>query len=1135
MIATLLFLTAIAAPPRFTEVAAETGLDFRHWNGMAGNLYISEIFGPGVAFFDGDGDGDLDLLAIEGALLDPAKDVPLQQPPPDRRARYFRNQLMEEGKLRFADATENSGLRIDGYAMGIATGDIDNDGDVDIYVSHLGRGRLFRNSGGGRFEDVSAAAGIQEAEELERAEKLWGTSASFFDAEGDGDLDLFVAHYLAYGPRRHRTCVDRSSAPDYCGPESFEPIQDRYFRNQGDGTFEEATLEAGFGRNGHGKTDGPGLGTVITDFDGDGLVDLYVANDGTENQLWRSRSDGTFEDAAPLAGAAVDGNGQPEASMGVDSGDVDGDGREDLIAVHFDPETKTLYRNTGEGYYEDATFAAGLAQKGFTSFGAGFFDYDLDGDLDLFVVNGAIHLVPDQVAAGSKLPLAQRKQFFENTGTGRFREILPPEEKLVGLEEVSRGLAFGDVDNDGDVDLLIGNNGGPLRLLRNEAKRQGRWLGLGLSTGKRDAQGARVIIEAGGRTLVRRTQTDGSYLSARDPRLQIGLSANISSVKVKVEWPDRVAGLPKAEIFQITELDRYHRLQRGQGKSAESDGSPASGMTFGQECPDGCGSKPPHLEGGSARGAVPALTEPQEEGSPRGEAPRSLGSIGSPPSPSAERGAGGRGPNPVQEGEIPWTASLALLEPRVRDQLKAAYDKAEAAASESAAQAWLGLAELSHAYRLPQTPSFYRQAQKHDPGSFRALYLAAVFALDKNQPAEAEAALEQAAKLAPSETLVAFRQAQAAFARGDFEGARTRAEKIEKPGAAAAAKALAAEAAVHQNDLEAAVRLYAQALELAPEATRLNAAAAAVHLRLGDKAKAETLLAKRGDGLPPLDDPYLREIETRIESAQRFQEIGEEALRAGRKDDAIAAFRRAAELAPADRRARANLGAALAAAGHATEAHAIFEKLLEEDPRHPGALLQLAIAAAAGGEDAKAENLYRRLLEVEPQSSKARINLANLLRRRFDHSGAAELYRQAARLEPADPALRLALIRTLVATGGDHAALGAAEEAHRDLPREPLLQNALARLLAGSREPADRNGERALALAQRAFAESPILPVVETLAMAHAQLGNFQEAQAWQQKAIAAARGAGRLEDHRHLEENAARYARGLAAQAPWP
>ncbi len=466
-------------------------------------------------------------MAIEGALLDPAADVPVRPPPADRRARYFRNELVPSGELRFVDATRESGLAIDGYAMGIATGDIDGDGDVDLYVSHLGHGQLWRNEGGGRFKDVSATARIREASELEQACRLWGTSASFFDADADGDLDLFVAHYLAYGKRQHKTCVDRSSAPDYCGPATFEPIADHYFRNRGDGTLEEATLAAGFGR-----ADGPGLGTVITDFDLDGNIDLYVANDGTENQLWRGRGDGTFEDVAPLAGAAVDGNGQPEASMEVDSGDIDGDGDEDLIAVHFDPETKTLYRNSGDGFYEDATVAAGLNQKGFTSFGAGFFDFDLDGDLDLFVVNGAIHLVPDQVAAGSPLPLAQRKQFFENLGHGRYREILPEEEPVVGLSEVSRGLAFGDVDNDGDPDLLVGNNDGPLRLLRNDAPRAGRWLGLEVQlpgkSGRRDALGARVIVSAGGRRLFRRVQTGGSYLSARDPRLQIGLPAGLA-------------------------------------------------------------------------------------------------------------------------------------------------------------------------------------------------------------------------------------------------------------------------------------------------------------------------------------------------------------------------------------------------------------------------------------------------------------------------------------------------------------------------------------------------------------------------------------------------------------------------------
>lgn len=1097
---------AAAEPaPLFVDIAPEAGLTFQHWNGMTGKLHISEILGPGVAFLDGDGDGDLDILVLQGALLDPAADVPLEPPPTKPGARYFRNELIPSGKLSFVDVTEASGLRIQGYAMGVATGDIDGDGDTDLYVSHLGQGQLWRNLGGGRLEEVTAQAGLDGDAAFAASGRLWGTSASFFDGDGDGDLDLFVAHYVAYSPRLHKKCTDRGTAPDYCGPASFEPLRDHYYRNRGDGIFEEATLAAGFGRG-----NGPGLGTIVTDFDLDGRLDLYVANDGTENQLWHARSgpgeEGTFEDVAPLAGVAADLTGQPEGSMGVDAGDIDGDGDEDLIAVPLDTESKSLYRNTGEGYYEETTLAAGLAQLGFTSFGTGFFDFDLDGDLDLFVASGAVHRLADQVAAGSALPLAQRKQLFENIGQGRFRELPAGEGDPLGLAEVSRGTAFGDVDNDGDPDILVGNNNGPLRLLRNDAKRQGHWLGLSVKTKAGGAAlGARVVVQpSGGAAIYRRVQSDGSYLSARDPRLQIGLQGEPAPILVRVEWPDRRPGQPAVEQWQLRELDRYHELRRGQGQAAAALALPAA-------------SAPETLAA-----ATPEAAQP-----PAGTQVGGL--IASEDRPATP-------PEAVGVDHLPVLPSLAGLEPRVVEQLQNAYAAALAAEGDDQAKAWALLAELCHAYRLEGTLDFYHRARLLAPSSFRAFYLGGLFALEKGQLEEAGTLFDQAAKLDPNSGLLAYHQAELEMARQDFTAAAARLDAfLARQPAFAAAEALRAQVAVSLEDYAAAARHYEIAMRLAPKASRLRSAAAAVAMRLGDRAKAESLLAGRGNGLVLIDDPLLREVEMRLLSAQHFQEIGEQSLRSGDHEAAIAAFRRAALLEPEDLGARANLGAALAIVGDKKAARAELEKVLERDPQAPKPLLHLAILLAEAGEEEKAIGLYQRLLDASPDDLSALINLGNLHRRRGELAEAAGLYRRASRRDTARGELRVVIVRVLSQLGRDTEALAEAERAYKELSENIGVQEALVRLLAAGRAPEARDGERALALARQAFEQSATFPVVEALAMACAATGRFEEAIAWQQKAIEVAKGAGRLAAYPQLEENLARYRRDLPAALPWP
>ena len=542
----------------FTERAQVAGLRFAHFNGMSGEFYFPEMIPAGVGVLDYDGDGDLDVYLVQGRMLGDGTTqdqalLPLRGPL-SLKGRLYRNDLrVEDDGTRspvFTDVTDDSGIDAPGYGMGVTTGDFTNDGCVDVYLTNLGPNQMFRNNCDGTFSDVSLESGTDDAG--------WGVSASFVDYDRDGWLDLYVGNYVQYQVQADRRCTGLTGRRGYCTPEVYSPQADRLYRNQGDGRFVDVTATALLGAD-----FGPALGVSTADFDGDGWIDIYVTNDGRDNLLWINQRDGTLQHLGLLAGVAVSGDGNPEASMGVDAGDFDNDGDADLFMTHLPAEGNNLYRNDGTGLFEDvsARTRLGPLSLGHTGFGTAWFDVDNDGWLDILVVNGAIEAIEGR--EDDPFPYDEPNLLFRNLGDGRFEDVTTKTGGVFELSGVSRGAAFGDIDNDGDTDIVVTNNSGPARLLINEVGNRNHWLGLRLvgGDGPRDLLGARVeVIRSEGPSLWRRARADGSYASANDPRVLAGLGEWAEAPQVRVIWPSG-----RVEVWTDVAVDRYTTLTKGQG------------------------------------------------------------------------------------------------------------------------------------------------------------------------------------------------------------------------------------------------------------------------------------------------------------------------------------------------------------------------------------------------------------------------------------------------------------------------------------------------------------------------------------------------------------------------------------------
>ncbi len=547
-------------PPavRFVDITSDCGVDFIHRNGSTGEKYAMELIGSGGGLLDFDGDGDLDLYLVNGGRLPGVTD-----PDPYVNALYenlgFPREEPSGDALRvpFRRVPDAAGAADTTYGMGCSVGDFDNDGDPDLYVTNYGPNRLYRNDGG-RFVDVAAIAGVDDPR--------WGASAAFVDIDGDGLLDLYVCNYFRYRLEDHEWWgLRKEGYRTHGGPASLSPDLDTLYRNRGDGTFEDVSESSGIRQGGETYA----LGVIAGDLDDDGDVDLYVANDTQPNWLFLNAGDGTFVEDGMLAGVSYDQSGKPQAGMGVEAGDVDGDGLVDLICTNFSMETNTLYRGEGSGMFVDGSFEAGLGEATLPKlgFGIALFDLENDRDPDLFIANGHIHDVVHLYDDG--ISYRQENQLFLNDGRGTFAEAGDSWGAIVRQVEVSRAAIVGDLDNDGDPDLIVTNVGTAPQILRNVGGNVNAWTRVQLAGGasNRDGYGAEILVTAGGVTRRYQARVTASYLASQDPRILVGLGSAEVVDRIEVRWPsglvDVVEDVPARHTVLVTEAKGGQVLPKG--------------------------------------------------------------------------------------------------------------------------------------------------------------------------------------------------------------------------------------------------------------------------------------------------------------------------------------------------------------------------------------------------------------------------------------------------------------------------------------------------------------------------------------------------------------------------------------------
>ena len=520
----------------FADVTEESGVTFQHEDGRSYKKYFVETLGSGVALFDYDNDNDVDVYLINGTNLDSSDAVP------GAMNRLYRN----DGTGRFVDVTKTSGVGHRGYGVGVCVGDYDNDGWLDMYVTNFSANVLYRNNGDGTFTDRTAAAGVQALD--------WSAGCAFADVDADGDLDLYVANYVNFSVETHTPCRVNGILV-YCSPRVYDGVKDIFFRNNGDGTFTENTENAGFD-----NLAARGLGVTFADYDMDGDSDLYVANDADANFLYNNDGNGRFREQSQFSGVALSEHGLVENGMGVAFGDYDNDTWLDLAVTNFQHQTNTLYHSDAGEFFTDQTYSSGTGDVSlpYLAWGVNFFDFDHDGFQDIFIANGHIH---DNVTLiDSSTTYVQLNHLFWNNGNSTFTDVTVASGSGLALQRSSRGSAVGDIDNDGDLDLVVSNVGADVDILRNDdGHRSGNWINLKLvgTVSNRAAIGTRVLLKVGADHQVREVQSGSSYLSQNDLRLHFGVGTQ-ETVELEIRWQNGTV-----QRFEDVSVNRFLKIVEG--------------------------------------------------------------------------------------------------------------------------------------------------------------------------------------------------------------------------------------------------------------------------------------------------------------------------------------------------------------------------------------------------------------------------------------------------------------------------------------------------------------------------------------------------------------------------------------------
>lgn len=530
--------------PWFEDESGSSGIEFEWTSGATGQFNLPEIIGGGIAMIDYDDDGDLDLYFVQGGHVVDAIDAQKFNEVSDR---LYRN----DGDFKFIDVSRQTlpAASGSGYGMCPAIGDYDNDGDSDLYITNVGRNTLLRNDGD-RFTDVTESAGV--------GDEGWGSAAAFIDIDRDGDLDLYSGNYLEWSPQTEITCHASQGGEDYCAPTNYPTATpDRLYLNLGNGCFKDITRQAGIDSNAR-----TALGISIADYDKNGFPDIFIANDGMPDTLWSNRGDGTFEDIGLQAGCSIDNDGQEKAGMGVGSMDMDDDGDIDILVCNLGGESDSMFRNEGD-YFIDTTARSGvktLTSK-YTRFGLGWIDFNNDGHLDLFEATGRVQRA-GELSPTQKDPYAEINVLLYGRANGRLAVVTPAAGIAERIERTSRGAAFGDLDGDGRIDMVVINRDAPANLYRNIHQDPGHWLLISvMDKHGSDAIGAKLTAQVGSRRITRMVHPAGSYFASNDPRVHLGLGPITRIEQLNVLWPDG-----STEFFGTLEADTLHRVQQGTGR-----------------------------------------------------------------------------------------------------------------------------------------------------------------------------------------------------------------------------------------------------------------------------------------------------------------------------------------------------------------------------------------------------------------------------------------------------------------------------------------------------------------------------------------------------------------------------------------